>query len=77
MADTDEAYVPVSTVLTEDVSPTDYFGSIDFSFLDAVAYVGGSIADDESGLAATLDLQIMASPVGRSRSYDGAAIPAR
>jgi hypothetical protein len=36
MADTDEAYVPLSTVLTEDVWPTDYFGSIDFSFLDAV-----------------------------------------
>ncbi|MFL5306709.1 MAG: DUF6603 domain-containing protein [Polyangia bacterium] len=59
MADTDEAYVPLSTVLSEDVWPTDYFGSIDFSFLDAVAYVGGSILDDESGLVATLDLQIM------------------
>jgi len=46
----DEVYVPLSTVLAEDFWPTDYFGSVDFSFLDRIAYVNGAIKEEEDSL---------------------------
>src|SRR4051812_33070697 len=55
----DEVYVPLSTVLSEDFWPTDYFGSVDFSFLDRIAYVNGAIVDDETGFNAALELRVV------------------
>ncbi len=53
----DKLYTPLSSVLAQDVWPADVLGTADFSFLDGIAYVRGSIFDDELGTNIELDLE--------------------
>jgi len=56
----EQTYVPLGTLMSQDLWPADYFGSADFEFLNFIAYVDGDIFDDDDATRIALDLQVVA-----------------
>jgi hypothetical protein len=52
-------YVSLGQVISQDVWPSDVFGTADFDFLDAIAYVDGKIFDDDLYTNIVLDLEVV------------------
>jgi hypothetical protein len=61
--DQDETYTPLGELLAEQAWPSDYFGVVDLTFLNTIAYIDGDVLDDADGTRAFLNLQVVAETV--------------